>query len=244
MATALFGLIGFPLTHSYSPKYFNEKFYREGINADYRAFELTDILEFPSLLKDHPELKGLNVTIPYKQQVIPFLDGLSDAAMQINAVNCIDIRDGKLIGYNTDVVGFEKSLHPLLQPSHKKALILGTGGASKAVQYVLSKLNIEFLLVSRSKRQGTITYHDLDEEMIRENLLIINTTPLGMSPNTDSCPDIPYDAISKDHLLYDLIYNPEYTEFLNKGKAKGATIKSGEEMWHLQAEASWEIWNK
>jgi shikimate dehydrogenase len=240
---ARYGLIGYPLTHSFSPAYFGDKFARGKTDAIYEKYELTDIAGFPSLLASHPDLKGLNVTIPYKSAVIPFLDELSDAARQIGAVNCIQIRDGKLKGHNTDVIGFGKSLAPLLGPYHRLALVLGTGGSSHAVQYVLQDLDIPFTLVSRSAHTGQFTYDDLNEAIISEHLLIINTTPLGMYPNIISCPPIPYAAVTEQHLLYDLIYNPEETAFLKKGREQGAMVKNGLEMLHLQAEASWEIWN-
>lgn len=240
---ARYGLIGYPLSHSFSPKWFAEKFAAGGIDATYQAYPLEHVEDILDLLANYP-LKGLNVTIPYKESVIDFLDSLSDDAKAIGAVNCIDIRNGKRIGHNTDVIGFEQSLTPLLQPHHTKALILGTGGAAKAVNYVLDKLEIERTSVSRNKTENTLTYQDLTEEIISTHTLIINTTPLGMSPNEDDSPPIPYNFISEEHLLYDLIYNPAETKFLAQGKQQGAQIKNGHEMLVLQAEASWEIWNK
>ncbi|HRO42356.1 MAG TPA: shikimate dehydrogenase [Flavipsychrobacter sp.] len=241
---ALYGLIGYPLTHSFSPAYFKKKFEKHNIDAAYEKYEFADISFFPTLIKNNPELKGLNVTIPHKTSIISCLDKLDDAAKEIGAVNCIDIRDGKLKGYNTDVIGFEESLFPLLKPFHKKALILGTGGSSQAVKYVLKKLKIEALSVSRNKKEDVIIYEELDNEAMKEHLLIINTTPIGMYPNVDSCPDIPYHFLTKDHLLYDLIYNPAETKFLRLGKEKGSVVKNGLEMLQLQADASWGIWNR
>lgn len=240
---SVYGLIGYPLSHSFSPDYFRKKFAREGIDAVYRLFPLASINELPNLLNEHPSISGLNVTIPYKEQVIPFLDDIDDAAKAVGAVNCIKIDNGKLKGYNTDVIGFKQSLTPLLQTHHNNALILGTGGAAKAVEYVLSKLNISYSLVSSSGKEGSIAYSDITDLTIKEHPLIINTTPLGMHPNTDTSPDLPYSAIGQKHLVYDLIYNPEETSFLKKGKAQGATTKNGYEMLVLQAEASWDIWS-
>ena len=241
--TSIYGLTGYPLSHSFSPAYFNAKFAREGIDAQYHLFPIEHANEFPSLLKNHPEIKGLNVTIPYKEAIAPYLDELDEVAEEIGAVNCIDIRDKRTKGYNTDVIGFEKSLLPLLQPYHKRALILGTGGASKAVGYVLGKLGIEYEKVSRQKSQSFFTYEDITPDIIKDYALIFNTTPLGMYPKNNFSPPIPYEAISSRHLLYDLIYNPEETKFLQQGKQHGATIKNGLEMLELQAEAAWKIWN-
>lgn len=240
---SVYGLIGYPLSHSFSPGYFKEKFAKAEIDAVYRLFPLANIKELPKLLAEHSSLSGLNVTIPYKEQVIPFLDDIDNAAKTIAAVNCIKISNGKLKGYNTDVIGFEQSLAPLLQPQHTKALVLGTGGAAKAVAYVLDKLNIDYKLVSSSGKIGTVAYEDISAATVDEHTLIINTTPLGMHPNIDACPDIPYSALGETHLLYDLIYNPEETTFLKRGTAQGATTKNGYEMLVLQAEASWDIWN-
>lgn len=240
---SVYGLIGYPLSHSFSPGYFKEKFAKAEIDAVYRLFPLANIKELPKLLAEHSSLSGLNVTIPYKEQVIPFLDDIDNAAKTIAAVNCIKISNGKIKGYNTDVIGFEQSLAPLLQPQHTKALVLGTGGAAKAVAYVLDKLNIDYKLVSGSGKIGTVAYEDISAATVDEHTLIINTTPLGMHPNIDACPDIPYSALGETHLLYDLIYNPEETTFLKRGKAQGANTKNGYEMLVLQAEASWDIWN-
>ncbi len=239
---AQYGLIGFPLTHSFSPKWFSEKFATEDIDAVYKAYPLENIESINDLLANYP-LKGLNVTIPYKKDVVEFLDHISPAVEKIGAVNCIDIRNGKRYGHNTDVIGFEKSLTPLLKEHHTKALILGTGGAAQAVKYVLDTLGIEYQSISRNNSEDTLAYEGITEEVIAEHPLIINTTPLGMLPDIDVAPNIPYEALTEKHLLYDLIYNPTETKFLQLGKAQGATIKNGEEMLVLQAEASWDIWN-
>lgn len=238
----LFGLIGYPLSHSFSKRYFTQKFESEKIDAQYENYPLKAIEEFPALIKNY-NLSGINVTIPYKQDVIPYLDSMSEEAKKIGAVNTIQIRDGKLKGNNTDCYGFEQSLLPFLKPSHKHALVLGTGGASKAVVFVLDKLGIEWKYVSRTKFSNVLTYKEINAEIVKSHPLIINTTPLGMYPNVEECPEIDYDAIGENHLLYDLVYNPEETLFLQKGKSKGATIKNGLEMLHLQAEKAWEIWN-
>ena len=239
---ASYGLIGYPLTHSFSPAWFTEKFAKEGIDAIYKAYPLERIQIIEDLLANYP-LRGLNVTIPYKHRVMQYLDEIDETAKAVGAVNCIDIRHGIKKGYNTDVIGFEKSLTPLLLPHHTKALVLGTGGAAQAVNYVLDKLGISRTSVSRGEREGVITYEDLTEETIAEHTLIINTTPVGMSPETDAAPPIPYAAITEKHLLYDLIYNPAETKFLHLGKQQGATTKNGHEMLVLQAEASWDIWS-
>lgn len=241
----LFGLIGYPLSHSFSEEFFSEKFSKEGItDCRYSLFLIKTIEELFTLLKNNPELEGLNVTIPYKKQVLAFLDD-SRIPAGVDACNCINIVNGKLIGYNTDVTGFEKSLQPLLKSYHKKALVLGNGGATSAVLFVLRKLNIEFNIVSREIHEGsTMVYNDINREIMEEHSIIINTTPLGMYPDTDTCPLIPYKHISKEHLLYDLVYNPAKTLFLKKGEERGAIIKNGEEMLQLQAEESWRIWNE
>lgn len=240
---AAYGLIGFPLTHSFSPGYFKNKFAAEDTDAIYTAYPLSSAALFLPWLKEHPQLLGLNVTIPYKEAIIPFLDEMDMAANTIGAVNCITIRNGKTKGYNTDIIGFEQSLTPLLHPHHNKALILGTGGASKAVAYVLEKLGITYMKVSRTEKQGTLPYDALAGETIEQYKLIINTTPAGMYPDIDACPAIPYEGLTRQHLLYDLIYNPAETKFLFLGKGKGASIKNGLEMLQLQADASWKIWN-
>lgn len=236
-----YGLIGYPLTHSFSPAYFNRKFKEGKIDAVYHAFPLEKIDSIKQLLADHPNLKGMNVTIPYKGSVIPLLNSIDDAALQIGAVNCISIEGGITKGHNTDVIGFKQSLLPLLKPQHKHALVLGTGGAAKAVTHVLGELGINYKMVSRDT-PGLSRYTDLDDDTIAKHKLIINTTPLGMYPRTDECPPISYSAIGHDHLLFDLIYNPAETKFLANGKAQGAAIKNGFEMLELQAEASWQIW--
>ena len=239
-----FGLIGYPLSHSFSKGYFAEKFQKEGIaDCQYDVFPVADIEDFVELCEQHKNLAGLNVTIPYKEKIIPFLDELNEEAAAIGAVNTIKFINGKKIGYNSDCYGFEMSLKPLLKPYHTNALILGTGGASKAVEYVLKKLGISFQYVSRNKSANTINYDELDEHIIHHSKLIINSTPLGMYPDIENSPDIPYDFITDKHLLYDLIYNPEETQFLKKGKQHGAQTKNGLEMLYLQAEKSWKIWN-
>lgn len=239
----MYGLIGYPLSHSFSAEFFNKKFKEEKIAEKYCLFPLKTIEEFPKLTKTYPDLKGLNVTIPYKEKIIPYLDTLSEEAHEINAVNVINFeKSGKLKGFNTDIIGFRDSLIPLLQDNMSSALILGTGGASKAVAYVLKKLEIDFSFVSRNKDKGHLSYNELDKETILNNPIIINTTPLGMWPEIDKCPDIPYEYINPGHLCYDLIYNPEETLFLKKCAKMGAHIKNGLEMLHLQALAAWNIW--
>ena len=241
----VYGLIGYPLSHSFSKGFFAEKFAREGIKeCIYDSFPIPAIGDLPALLTQQPELQGLNVTIPYKEVVIPYLDELSPAAAKMKAVNCIRFKDGRKIGYNTDAIGFRRSLEPLLQPHHNKALILGTGGAAKAVQFVLESLNIPYQLVSRQASAETISYEQLDAATMASHTLIVNTSPLGMYPNVEAAPAIPYEQLTERHLLYDLIYNPAVTAFLQKGADRGATIKNGHEMLILQAEASWEIWTE
>ena len=242
----LFGLIGYPLGHSFSKKYFDKKFNDENLsNCNFELFAIKDINEFHKLIKDNNNLKGLAVTIPYKQSVLPFINYVTVAATEIGAVNCIKFIDGNTTGHNTDVVGFEKSLVPLLQPHHTKALVLGTGGSSKAVQYVLKQLNIDYLLVSRDATNilNCINYNDINEQILLEYSIIVNCTPLGMTPNENNMPAIPYNLLSANHLLYDLIYTPEKTIFLKKGEVKGCTIKNGFEMLVIQAEENWKIWN-
>ncbi|MBO9727851.1 MAG: shikimate dehydrogenase [Chitinophaga sp.] len=241
----IYGLIGYPLSHSFSKGFFKEKFEKEQItDCVYENFPIPGISGFTALWEQHPQLHGLNVTIPYKEVVIPFLDDLSKAAAQIGAVNCIHLKDGKKTGYNTDVIGFTKSLQPLLQPHHTQALVLGTGGAAKAIMYALEQLNITYTVVSRQAGNGTITYDALDEATMAAHTIIVNTTPLGMYPKTDTFPEIPYQYLTARHLLYDLVYNPAETAFLQRGAAQGAAIKNGHEMLILQAEASWEIWTE
>lgn len=238
-----FGLIGFPLSHSFSVRYFEEKFSKENIrDAQYLNFPIESIEDFPALIKEQ-NLSGLNVTIPYKQQVIEYLDELDSIAEEIGAVNLIKFENGKRKGYNTDVHGFRESLKNLIGKQKPKALIIGTGGSSKAVSYALKELGIEFNFVSRRKTSEVFTFSDLNQEIISEHLLIINTTPLGMFPNESDCAPIPYPFISPAHFLFDLVYNPAETLFLKNGKAQGASVKNGYEMLVLQAEENWRIWN-
>jgi len=255
-----YGLIGYPLTHSFSKKYFTEKFLREGLDSyQYELYPLANLSDLPELINSIPDLCGLNVTVPHKIGVMFYLDKVDPAAKEIDAVNCIKIVNHqpveaffsgelssmqvRLEGYNTDAYAFEKSLKPLLKKHHHKALILGTGGASRAVAYVLEKLGISFKKVSRRAIGKQLSYKNLTEEILNDYLLIINTSPVGTAPNIEECPDIPYEFLSSKSLLYDLVYNPAETEFLKRGKARGSGIKNGLEMLHLQAEKSWEIWN-
>lgn len=244
--TKLFGLLGKNISYSFSRGYFSEKFTKLNLEEyKYVNFDLQHIKDFSSVVEENKNLKGMNVTIPYKVDVIPFLDNLDKTAKAIGAVNTIKFtKEGSLKGYNTDVFGFENSLIPLLKKHHKKALILGTGGASKAIAYALNKNDIKFKFVSRNpKETNQISYESLSEEVLKEYTIIINSTPLGTSPDIEKCPNIPYQFITSKHILYDLIYNPDVTTFLSKGKEKGATIKNGLEMLKLQAEESWRIWN-
>ncbi len=275
-----YGLIGYPLGHSFSRKFFTEKFEKEGIDAQYLNFEIPSIEEFPEIIKNNPKLRGLNVTIPYKQQVMQYLDEISEEAKAIGAVNVVRIerpspqptpimgretmrnagnkpdglpikgdmsegQRGSLIGYNSDVIGFVESIRPLLKAHHKKALILGTGGASKAIRYGLEKkLGMKTLFVSRSAREGMITYEEVTAEVLKEYEVIVNCSPVGMYPHVDECPALPYEAMNENNLLYDLVYNPLETLFMKKGAEQGATVKNGLEMLHLQAIASWKFWEK
>ena len=242
-----YGLIGFPLGHSFSISYFNEKFENEGIDAVYENFEIPQIENLQEILSVTPTLRGLNVTIPYKEQVISYLDNVSPEARAIGAVNVIKVEhkgnDTILTGYNSDVIGFTKSIEPMLERHHKKALILGTGGASKAINYGLKALGLETLFVSRTKRPGCICYEDVTPALIKEYNVIVNCTPLGMYPKIEQCPDLPYEAMDSHTLLYDLIYNPDETLFMSKGAEHGATVKNGLDMLLLQAFSSWEFWN-
>ena len=244
-----YGLIGYPLGHSFSISYFNQKFADEGINATYENFEIPSIDELPEIIDRYPNLRGLNVTIPYKEKVIPFLDSISPEARAIGAVNVIRVVHQKnktlLKGYNSDVIGFTQSIEPMLDPKwHKKALILGTGGASKAINYGLKSLGIEPVFVSRYERPDTIQYQSITPDVVREYNVIVNCTPLGMYPNTDECPKLPYEAMDQHTILYDLIYNPDQTLFMRNGAKYGAEVKNGLEMLLLQAFASWEFWNE
>ena len=242
-----FGLIGFPLGHSFSKKYFTEKFLLEGIDARYDLYELKSLDEFAEL-KVSENLCGLNVTIPYKQQIIPFLDEMDETAAEIGAVNVIKfIRDGndlKLKGYNSDAIGFLQSIRPYLKPHHNKALILGTGGASRAFDYTLRKLGIETIFVSRTPAEGQLSYSDLSETVLNEYPIILNASPVGTFPDVERCSDIPYQYLTSRHLLFDAVYNPAETLFLQKGKAQGTTVLNGEGMLTGQAEAAWKIWNE
>lgn len=244
-----YGLIGYPLGHSFSKNFFNEKFHSENIDAEYVNFEIPTIEDFNKIIKSNPTLCGLNVTIPYKEQVIGYLDELDKDAAAIGAVNVIKIQrikgKTKLTGYNSDVMGFTQSIESLLEPHHKKALILGTGGASKAINYGLHKLGLETKFVSRTKRnENTITYDDITPEIMEEYKVIVNCTPTGMYPKADECPKIPYDLITPEHLLYDLLYNPDTTLFMKNGSDRGAIVKNGLEMLLLQAFGAWNIWNE
>ncbi len=243
----LYGLIGYPLSHSFSQKYFKGKFEQEKISdASFENFSIASINEFPALLKNHPDLKGMAVTVPYKKDVLQFLDDASDEVKQMGACNCIRIRNNKLIGYNTDVKGFEESFLEYLQPHHKNALILGTGGAAAAVEFVLKKLNIGYLYVSRKKtddERKAISYGEITENLLQEYSIIINCTPLGTFPDIDSSPDIPYQYLSAQNYLFDLVYNPPMTKFLKNGAQYHATIKNGYDMLVVQAEENWKIWN-
>jgi len=240
-----FGLIGFPLSHSFSKGFFADKFAKENIvNTQYENFPIENIDQFSSLWEEEPNLEGINITIPHKKAVIPFLDNPSSVVKAMNACNCIRKYNGQLYGYNTDVIGFEKSLQPFLKAHHQKALILGTGGAAAAVAWVLEKLGITYQYVSRtSAGKNVISYDDLNNAILQDHLLIINTSPVGMYPHVNETPALDYTAITPAHHLFDLIYNPAETLFLTKGKERGASIQNGLEMLHLQAEASWDIWN-
>lgn len=238
-----FGLIGYPLSHSFSKNYFSQKFIDEGIvDCNYELYPIKSIDDLPELLKTVPDLNGMNVTIPYKEAVLPFLNEVSAAVKEIGACNCIRVQNGHLTGFNTDVTGFEQTILPLLKPHHQKALILGTGGASKAVAWVFNKLGIEYSYVSREPREGRLTYDWLDE-LIQQYQVIVNTTPLGMQPNISQKPSLPYKNLNSQYLCYDLIYNPAKTAFLQQAELYGAVIINGSEMLQIQAEESWKIWN-
>lgn len=241
----VYGLLGKNIEYSFSRSYFSEKFRAENIPASYRNFDIQDISHFPEILRSTPELSGLNVTIPYKEAVIPFLDSLDKEAREIGAMNTIRFeKNGSLTGYNTDHFGFSESIREQLKPEHKHALILGTGGASKAVAYALKQLGLESRFVSRKRSEDNFSYDELDEEVLEKYKVIVNCTPLGTSPNIEQHPDLPFNGLGKGHLIYDLIYNPPETTLLKKAAEKGATCLNGLEMLRLQAEKSWEIWNR
>lgn len=240
----VYGIVGYPLGHSFSQRYFNEKLEKEGLSdkEEFRNFQMEHITSLKDEVLNVPYLEGFCITIPHKKNIIAYLDQLSPEVEVIGACNCVRVKDGHLKGYNTDIVGFEKSFRKYLQPHHHKALILGTGGASAAVAYVLKKMNIPFKYVSRGKN-ADLQYADVDAEILAAYQIIINCTPLGTFPNVDAAPDISYTLLTKDHYLYDLVYNPAVTKFLQLGKDKGATIENGYEMLVLQAEENWKIWH-
>lgn len=246
IVTKQYGIIGHPLGHSYSPAFFNEKFAQKQINSQYVAFDIPCIEQFPVLLKQHPLLHGLNVTIPYKQAIMAYLDAIDANARAIGAVNVVKVeqKDGKpyLTGYNSDWYGFTCSLKPLLQPWHTKALVLGTGGASKGIVYALQQLGIAYKLASRTPKEGQFSYQDITDKVMQEYTILINTTPVGTYPHTKECPNIPYELITEKHLVFDLIYNPIRTLFLQQAELKGATIRNGWEMFVYQALRSYQIW--
>lgn len=243
-----YGLIGYPLKHSFSIGFFNEKFKSENIDAEYINFEIPSIDRLPEILEENPELKGFNITIPYKEKIIPYLDQIDKDALAIGAINVVKVvrqkNKSKLIGFNSDIIGFTQSIEPLLEETHQKALILGTGGAAKAIFQGLKNLGIESKFVSRQKQPGMLTYEELTPEIMEEYKVIVNCTPVGMYPNVDTCPDIPYEYLTPNHLLYDLLYNPDITLFMKKGARQGAIVKNGLEMLLLQAFATWDIWNQ
>lgn len=244
-----YGLIGYPLGHSFSRDFFNQKFSSENIDAEYVNFEIEHVKDLKCILRENPDLQGLNVTLPHKMNVIPLLDSITDNARDIGAVNVIKFKRGGLFGklqlegHNSDITGFKKSIEPLLNETHRNALILGTGGASKAIYHGLKQLGIDSTFVSRTPQKSCITYGDITPNIMDNHTVIVNTTPLGMYPKTDACPDIPYEYITSHHILYDLLYNPDETLFMKKGKERGAVVKNGLEMLLLQAFISWEIWD-
>lgn len=243
-----FGLIGFPLLHSFSKSFFTDKFKKEGIEAEYLNFEIPAINKFQEILDTQPHLGGLNVTLPYKEQIIPYLDELAESAKKVKAVNVVQIlrhqKGIKTIGHNSDLYGFYESIKPLINSKeHTKALVLGTGGASKAIIQGLIDLNIKPQLVSRKRQEGVLTYEDLSDTILNEYKVIVNCTPVGTYPKINDCPNLPYEELTPSHLLYDLVYNPEVTLFLEKGKKQGAKTINGLQMLHLQAKRSWDIWN-
>jgi shikimate dehydrogenase len=240
-----FGLIGKTLKHSFSKTWFTKKFAEEGIaDCSYDNFELPSIGQFPELIETHPDLKGINITIPYKEEVLQYLDQSHDTVKEIGACNCIKITKGLLTGYNTDAIAFANSLRSKLKSHHECALVLGSGGASKAVQYALKDLGIDFLVVSRNKKTNQLGYEDVGNDVMEGHQVIINTTPLGMYPNVDDDPPIPYEMLTSRHLLFDLVYNPPKSKFLQQGEKQGAEIVNGYEMLVGQAEESWRIWNE
>ncbi len=239
-----YGIIGYPLGHSFSRAFFTEKFQREHIDAEYVNFEIPSADMLPGIVQANPNLRGLNVTLPHKEAVIPMLDELSDEAKEIGAVNVIRVRDGRLKGFNSDIIGFMDSIRPLLKPWHQHALVLGTGGASRAIRVGLQRLGIQWTYVSRTPAPGRLTYADLTSELMEHYQVIVNCSPAGMFPRVDACPDIPYQLLTGRHLLYDLVYNPQETLFLKRGAERGAAVKNGLEMLHLQALASWRFWNE
>lgn len=239
-----YGLIGYPLGHSFSRRFFNEEFFPEHhIEAEYLNFEIENARQLLDVVKEHPMLRGLNCTIPHKQAIIPLLDEISRDAAEIGAVNVIRIREGRLKGYNSDVIGFMDSIRPLLKTHHRRALVLGSGGASKAVWVGLLRLGIEPTQVSRHREDGILCYEDLTSEVMAVHEVIVNCSPVGMYPHIEDCPNIPYELLTSRHLLYDLVYNPSETLFMIKGRAAGAVVKNGLEMLRLQALASWKFWN-
>ncbi|MEI6185202.1 MAG: shikimate dehydrogenase [Bacteroidota bacterium] len=241
-----YGLIGFPLSHSFSKRYFDDKFEKEQTtNASFSLFEVEHIDAFPALISNHKDLQGVCITIPHKKNVLPYLHKMDKAVQEVGACNCVRIKDGQLFGYNTDIIGFRASFEKHLKPHHKKALILGTGGASLGVEYVLKQLGIEYLVVSRQENLAinTINYTAITPELMKEYTVVINCTPLGTFPNIDSYPTLPYESITAAHYFFDLVYNPAETKFLSLAKDKGATIQNGYEMLVLQAEENWRIWN-
>ena len=246
----IYGLIGRTLGHSFSRDFFTRKFEKENIDAEYLNFELPDIGDLMEVLAEYPDLQGFNVTIPYKQQVIPYLDAMSEVAQGVGAVNVVKLlRDdaGEIVeieGFNSDVVGFRESIKPLLKPQHSDALVLGTGGASKAVVYALKQLGLNVTMVSRTHSDEAISYGELTPEIMNSHKVIVNTTPLGMYPKVDACPDIPYELLNEDYVCFDLVYNPEETLFMKRSAEHGATVKNGLEMLHLQAIEAWRIWNE
>jgi shikimate dehydrogenase len=242
-----YGLIGHPLGHSFSSQFFTDKFENEDIDAKYLNFDIPSIDDIMDVIASNPNLAGFNVTIPYKQKIMPYLDEINREAREIGAVNVVRVyRNGPnviLKGYNSDIIGFRESITPLLHSHHQKALILGTGGAAKSVKYVLEKKGLETVFVSRYTRPGTVSYKDIDSNAVKEYEVIVNCTPVGMYPKENECPALPYEHLSCNNLLYDLVYNPEHTLFLKRGQQQGAAVKNGLEMLILQAIASWEIWN-